>query len=549
MGPIPRRISPCVLSRLTVACWLVTVALMSFYGGARSLDQDEGYSVWLARPGYNHIIQNIRLEPQPPLSFILLSQWIRLGGESDMWVRALSGLIFLAGMAAIWALGRKVLSPRQLRWVLVALVTSKLFLFQAMTARMYTPLEVEACLGTLIYLGLINGRLPARAAGPLLFATSLAGVFTHYFYFYLIGAISLHHLFFSGRFRLPIFFGLAILPTMIFMMLWAPMLQSQLRSGRFKGIATAGASPTPTRPSEQPPLVLHYYGRRGLAVAVPGLIGLALLAWRGGRYRLASPRQLLGPFRRAIRSESFRAVAMIWSACLIAPALVALVRPELSKGLAVATLSLMPFILMVAFVFARYGNAWSRAALALVLLLVTLVSDLQYRHFAIHDPKSDRAWIQRLIERSSPGDSVICVGGNFYPLVDHYLRNDPLGRQLSVSVFPGDLARHPGWYNESMALTDRAGLEREAHDLAVQLTNTTSAPGGKVWVILTNRLHPETSRIFTEALEPTLSIVDQINVSGNIALFDRFLIFEKRQAAATGGAPDAGIASSIANPR
>ena len=70
-------------------CWLATVVLMSFYGDTRSLDQDEGFTVWIARPGWGHIARYIPLEPQPPLYYGSLSLWIRLGGESEPWLRAL----------------------------------------------------------------------------------------------------------------------------------------------------------------------------------------------------------------------------------------------------------------------------------------------------------------------------------------------------------------------------------------------------------------------------------------------------------------------------
>ena len=332
-------------------------------------------------------------------------------------------------MAGIWALGRKVLAPRQLRWVLVAMATSKLFLWQAIQARMYGILEVEASLATLAYLGLITGRLSARAAGSTLFAISLAGIFTHYFYFFLLMAIALHYVFLSGRFRLPMFLGFAVAPGLIFAALWGPMWWSQVRSDRFDQEKVVNLPPT-----KHMLIVTEYFGNRGLAVALPGVVVLALMRRRGSRYRLVSRRELGEQIRRGIRNESFRAVATIWLVCMVVSYLVGL-KTGLYKGLAVSILTLLPFILMVTLVFARCGDAMLRCALALTLLAVTLASDLR-RYQMSRDSRSDRAWVRRIIERSKPGDSVVCCTGNFFPLVDYYLRSDAVGAADAPLQFP-----------------------------------------------------------------------------------------------------------------
>ena len=108
----------------------------------------------------------------------------------------------------------------------------------------------------------------------------------------------------------------------------------------------------------------------------------------------------------------------------------------LYKGLAVSILTLLPFILMVTLVFARCGDAMLRCALALTLLAVTLASDLRARYQMSRDPRSDRAWVRRIIERSKPGDSVVCCTGNFFPLVEYYLRSDAVGAECASSISP-----------------------------------------------------------------------------------------------------------------
>ena len=171
-----------------------------------------------------------------------------------------------------------------------------------------------------------------------------------------------------------------------------------------------------------------------------------------------------------------------------------------------------------------------RCALALTLLAVTLASDLRARYQMSRDPRSDRAWVRRIIERSKPGDSVVCCTGNFFPLVEYYLRSDAVGARMRLFNFPEELSRHPGWYNELKVLRDRAGLEQEARSLAVELSAIAGTESGrKVWVILVTRLHPLTAQILTDALRPTLSEVDRIDVSGNFAFYDQILAFVTRR--------------------
>jgi hypothetical protein len=245
---------------------------------------------------------------------------------------------------------------------------------------------------------------------------------------------------------------------------------------------------------------------------------------------------------------SFRAVAVIWSFCVFVPYFVGL-KTGLYKGLAVSIISLMPLVLLVALLFARAGNAWLRYGLAAALLAVTLASELRARSAMNHDPRSDREWVRRIIGRSHPGDAVVCCTGNFYPLVDYYLRNDPKGAQLRLFDFPEDLKRHPGWFNEPMVLRDRAGVEREAQALAAELAATAGAgPGRKVWVMVVKRLHPITAQILTGAIGQRMTEVERIDVSGNYALFDQIVAFVARPDPDAAGGTDAAGAASRAAP-
>jgi len=122
---------------LVLLLMLTLAAALRLYGLAtESFWFDEAYSVWVAR---HSVGWHIALSTQrifPPLYYLCLHFWLKLG-SSEFWVRALSVLIGVVSIAAIYVLGKQLFD----KWVgllsAFLLTISPLHIWYSQEARMY----------------------------------------------------------------------------------------------------------------------------------------------------------------------------------------------------------------------------------------------------------------------------------------------------------------------------------------------------------------------------------------------------------------------------
>lgn len=156
-GPAGRRLALLLLL-------LLALALRLYRLGDASIWWDEGWSVWLARQPVAEILRQSALDVHPPLYHLLLGGWLRLTGESEFAVRALSALLGTLVIAAAWDVARLLLPRRP--WLALGATTllalSRFSIWWAQESRMYTlgALLATLSLGMLIRLR----RTPRRGA-------------------------------------------------------------------------------------------------------------------------------------------------------------------------------------------------------------------------------------------------------------------------------------------------------------------------------------------------------------------------------------------------
>jgi uncharacterized membrane protein len=133
---------------------------------------DEALSVNIASLPLGDIPEALRHDGHPPLYYVLLHLWLRLG-ESDLWVRALSGVIGLAGFPLAYLCGRRLARRRGAeglgghRTGLLALVLWALLPYgvrYATETRMYSLVTVLVMAGYLLVDDLLGE--PRRADLP-----------------------------------------------------------------------------------------------------------------------------------------------------------------------------------------------------------------------------------------------------------------------------------------------------------------------------------------------------------------------------------------------
>jgi mannosyltransferase len=155
-------------SRRTTLLLLAIVALgalLRFYHiGAKSLWIDEAFSLWMARQPVGQMLDwLVRIDQHPPLYYLLLHAWMRLG-ESEATVRALSALCATLTIPALYLLGRRLIGPKLGLLSALILAVSPFHVHFAQEARMYALLALNASLAMLALAHLLTDPRAATLA-------------------------------------------------------------------------------------------------------------------------------------------------------------------------------------------------------------------------------------------------------------------------------------------------------------------------------------------------------------------------------------------------
>lgn len=164
---------------------------------------DEALTVNIAALPLGDITEALRRDGHPPLFYALLHGWIALGGDSDWWVRSLSGVLSVLGLPLTYLAGHRLaeragagpLGTR--RTALIALAVMALLPYgirYGAETRMYSLVITLVLAGYLLVDDLLTGRSRGRrrllvAAGAALVATAL--LWSHYWSIWLLGAVGL----------------------------------------------------------------------------------------------------------------------------------------------------------------------------------------------------------------------------------------------------------------------------------------------------------------------------------------------------------------------
>jgi 4-amino-4-deoxy-L-arabinose transferase-like glycosyltransferase len=148
-----------------------------------SLWYDEAWSMWAVRGDrVTDTLSRVREDVHPPLYFLLLDGWTFVAGESAYAVRLLSTLFGMIGLAATYAVGRRLFDRRAALYALVMLATASFFVYYAREVRMYTLVLALAALSTWLYLRWLNTPTgtPTWRRGLIYGLCMSALLYTHY---------------------------------------------------------------------------------------------------------------------------------------------------------------------------------------------------------------------------------------------------------------------------------------------------------------------------------------------------------------------------------
>ncbi|HEX6421406.1 MAG TPA: glycosyltransferase family 39 protein [Acidimicrobiales bacterium] len=150
---------------------------------------DEALSANIARLPVGDLLEALRHDGHPPLYYLLLHGWMKLVGEGDTAVRALSGILAVAALPLAWVAGRRLAGASGGRWALVVTALSPFLVRYATEARMYSLVTILVLGGYLLLVSTLEHPSRPRLAGLALVSGLL--LLSHYWSFYLVAATGL----------------------------------------------------------------------------------------------------------------------------------------------------------------------------------------------------------------------------------------------------------------------------------------------------------------------------------------------------------------------
>ncbi len=197
------------------------------------LDSDEIFSLLTARFSLPHMLQSVRADVvHPPLFYFLLWVWIRIGGESLLWLRLLPFLISILALAAAWIFFRQLKLSAPARMIALALLAINDYqVFHARYVRMYALLFLLSLCSVALFNRFLEKRTPVPAGlQAALIAVNLLLVYTQYFGWIVVGVEGLHLLWMDRGKLKPFLSGTAIIA-----LLFAPWAYAATQAAIAKG--------------------------------------------------------------------------------------------------------------------------------------------------------------------------------------------------------------------------------------------------------------------------------------------------------------------------
>lgn len=410
---------------------------------------DEAFSIKLAREPLVEIVRMISSDNGSPLFYFLLHGWMRLTGDGEYALTALTVLLDCAALLTLPFLLRELFSDSRIR---IAGTSAAAFclpcLHQATNLRYYSLLLFcTAAAWLFFYRALHTGR---QRDGLLFVLCSIAGFYTHTFYLFVpLSQFALLALFYRQRLRAGFMVSLFLLAGMA---LWLPSLTGQI-AGYLEG-ATPSTVPDLSRyPGHAAGAYLLSFSAHFLAVNARVWLRMvaASAVWLFVLFHIIRER---GTSRDARHAREFF-IAHLFTVGLMA--LISLVKPVL--WLDKIDLIGLPLVCGLA----GYAVAKFRfPAAALVLLLaLNLAGASRYTGWRIAARLTeDRDAISRIACGLSVDDVLVQTGISHFT-TDYYLRQAGVVTGMRY-VFPAAQMNRPSCIDPDRLLADRPHLEEEA---------------------------------------------------------------------------------------
>ncbi len=217
---------PVVSASIGAALIVIFVAMRLWRVEEFSLDGDEIFSVLLGRDTWANLFSRaVQDAIHPPLFYLLLKPWMRIGGESLLWLRLLPVTISVACLIPVFALCRKLGVPAGARNLALAIVAvHPIDVYYAQHLRMYSLLALLALISTWCFERYLDRPSASRIA--LLTLVNFFLVYTQYYGWFIV---ALEFVYFVWRKRQFWAMTISVIVTAILFSPWAVMAGRVLR--------------------------------------------------------------------------------------------------------------------------------------------------------------------------------------------------------------------------------------------------------------------------------------------------------------------------------
>ena len=155
-----------------VAPWIILILtlmggfLRVFLLDDKGLWLDETFSLWLAKHSLVELLQwTVKIDPHPPLYYLLLHYWMAFLGETPYAVRLLSALLGAGSIPVIYLIGKRLSGAVVGLAAAVLLALSPFNIYFAQETRMYTCLAFNAALAIYALTRLLTDPRSVRPIG------------------------------------------------------------------------------------------------------------------------------------------------------------------------------------------------------------------------------------------------------------------------------------------------------------------------------------------------------------------------------------------------
>jgi hypothetical protein len=485
----------------------VFAVAISVIGIFRPMFIDEANSIIISSFGLRGVIDHLRNDNNLPFYYLLLHEWVKFFGISEIATRTLSIIFYFLAIFVAGKLGKELSHDKR-----VALYTAFFYAISlqaihlAQKVRMYSLLGFLAGLSTLLFFRSFWNTDYRRRDLLAYVLVNIAGSFTHVWFVFLPFAQFVCHLAFFPRSTFRRFFACLCFSGLPFLLLWARFLPEQINNGATNWMPRLHLWAFPGA-------FLEFYGGRRIG-ALFSLICLLLLSekeWGNSQSLTAEQtRKQLGLLTILVLSVAI-------------PMFVSLFKPIYYPG-RYTIIALPSLAALLAWRLALAARRSVLAAYAYLLLAAILSLHIVTRHQRIESnqemlvySESDKPAAEQLIQRIHPGDSVIFTGLS-RASIEYYLRLSHRGEGVALLSYPTENADHLGWDATNY---HRASLDAEAARLAGELSASSAGKPVRIWVVSGTK---PGDHVLFDQMEKHFALLEVLPVPG--AFFTEIVVFQ-----------------------